>query len=234
MKLKEKMILTGARMLGIMAQEQEHHNPVKTVTPGMPELLRKAAAEGAVLLENRVLPLKPGTKVSLFGRVQCNFFFTGYGSGGDVNYPYSVSLLEGLRSCESLAINEDLASLYESWVRDNPPDHGVWGCWPRSHPEMPVTEEIVSRAKERAGNAVIVIGRASGEDREALLEEGSYYLTAGERNLLQTVTAQFPDAVLVLNIGSIMDFSFLADYTFGAVLIAWQEAWKAATPWQTS
>lgn len=222
MKLKEKMILTGARMLGIMTQEQEHHNPVKTVTPGMPELLRKAAAEGAVLLENRVLPLKPGTKVSLFGRVQCDFFFTGYGSGGDVNYPYSVSLLEGLRSCESLAINEDLASLYESWVRDNPPDHGVWGCWPRSHPEMPVTEEIVRRAKERAGNAVIVIGRASGEDREALLEEGSYYLTAEERNLLQTVTAQFPDAVLVLNIGSIMDFSFLADYTFGAVLIAWQ------------
>ena len=45
----------------LLAQEQAHHNPVKKVTPGMPELLRSVAAQGAVLLENRVLPFPEGS-----------------------------------------------------------------------------------------------------------------------------------------------------------------------------
>ena len=222
MKLGEKIALAGARMLGVMAQEQEHHNPVKTVTPGMPELLRRVAAEGAVLLENRVLPFRKGTRLSVFGRIQKDYFYTGYGSGGDVNYPYSVSLLEGLRNCETLEVNEELAQIYERWCAANPPDHGIWGMWPRFHPEMPVTEDVVKAAREASDNALIVLGRSSGEDRETLLEAGSYYITEEERRLLESVTARFPDAVLVLNIGSVMDLSFLKDFSFGAVLLAWQ------------
>ena len=222
MSLKEKVLLAGARAVGLLAQEQEHHNPVKQITPGMPQLLRTAAAEGAVLLENRVLPLADGTKISLFGRIQKDYFYTGYGSGGDVNYPYSVSLLEGLRNCEALSLNEPLAGAYETWIAANPPDHGAWGMWPRSHPEMPVTRELITLARENSDQAVIVIGRSSGEDRENLLEEGSYYLTEEENTLLQLVTEQFPDAVLVLNIGCVMDLSFLKEYSLGAVLLAWQ------------
>ena len=79
----------------------------KTVTPGMPELLRRAAAEGAVLLknQNQALPLSCGTRVSLFGRGQIQWFYTGYGSGGDVNKPYAVSLLEGLRACTTVKVS---------------------------------------------------------------------------------------------------------------------------------
>lgn len=222
MELKEKLLLTGARFLGIQAQEQDHHNPVKTVTPGMPELLRRAAAEGAVLLHNRVLPFEPGTVLSVFGRVQRDYFYTGYGSGGDVNYPYCIDLLTGLRGCPELTVNETVAAAYESWIDLHPADHGVWGMWPRFHPEMPVAEDLVHQAKAASDNAVIVLGRASGEDRENILQPGGYYLTEEEKTLLVTVTSQFPDAVLVLNIGSVMDLSFLEDYSFGAVLIAWQ------------
>ena len=222
MSLKEKILLTGAGLLGINAQNQDHHNPVKTVTPEMPELLRRAAAEGAVLLENRVLPFAKGTRISLFGRIQKDYFYTGYGSGGDVNYPYAVSLLEGLRSCEPLSVNEELASVYEDWIQAHPANHGCWGMWPRSHPEMPVSDELVRKARAVSDHAVIVLGRSSGEDREAQLEEGSYYLTKQERSLLSAVTAVFPDAVLVLNIGTLIDLSFLEEYSFGAVLILWQ------------
>jgi len=222
MGLKDKILLSGALLLGLMAQQQDHHNPEKTVTPGMPELLREAAADGAVLLENRVLPFGKGTVVSVFGRVQQDYFCSGYGSGGDVNYPYTVSLLQGLRSCEDLQVNEELAAVYESWIRQHPADHGVWGLWPRFHPEMPVTGTLVERARALSDHALIVIGRSSGEDRECTLEEGSYYLTEEERNLLKTVTGTFPQAVLVLNIGCIMDLSFLDEFTFGAVLILWQ------------
>ena len=40
--------------------------------------------------------------------------------------------------------------------------------------------------------------------------------------MLRLVTKQFPDAVLLLNIGAVMDLSFLEDYSFGAVMILWQ------------
>ncbi len=220
--LTQKIVDWGMKLAGALPQGQGHHNPVKTVTPGMPQLLRTVAAEGAVLLENRVLPLAEGTTVSVFGRVQTDHFCTGYGSGGDVNAPYLVNLLEGLRSCGSLKINEALAARYEAFRQENPIDSGIWGLWPRHYPEMPLTEELVSQAREDSDQAVIILGRASGEDRENILEPGSFYLTEEEKELLRLVTARFPDAVLLLNIGAVMDLSFLDDYSFGAVLLLWQ------------
>lgn len=222
MNWKEKLITSGAQLLGVLAQEQAHHNPEKTVFPGMPELTRAAAAEGAVLLENRVLPLKKGTKVSVFGRVQCNWFCTGYGSGGDVNVPYKVSLLAGLRNCDRLKVNEGLAQEYERWSEENPIQDGVWGMWPRFYPEMPLTPQMVLGARKVSDQAIVVIGRSSGEDRENVLEPGSFYLTEEEKTMLKMVTRAFPDAVLLLNIGSVMDLSFVKDYSFGAVMILWQ------------
>ena len=222
MKILEKVVDLGMTLAGALPQGQGHHNPVKVVTEGMPELLRTVAAQGAVLLENRVLPFAEGSSVSLFGRVQCRHFCTGYGSGGDVNAPYQVSLLEGLRNCESLRLNEDLAAVYQQFHEENPINDGVWGMWPRHYPEMPLTEAQVAEAKHDSEHAVIIIGRSSGEDRENILAPGSYYLTDEERTMLRLVTGQFPDAVLLLNIGSVMDLSFLDDYSFGAVMILWQ------------
>ena len=224
MKLPKPVYTLVSRCAGLLSQAQEHHNPHKTVTPGMPELLRTAAAEGAVLLHNRVLPFAPGTKISVFGRVQLDWFCTGYGSGGDVNAPYLVSLMEGLENCPELQVNENLAGVYRQWVKENPADHGFWGNWPLCHPEMPLTRELVCQAGEESEQAVIVLGRSSGEDRESALEPGSFYLTEEETAMLRMVTETFDSAVLVLNIGSIMDFSFLEEFLprLGAVLILWQ------------
>ena len=222
MFVQEKLIKFGMKLFPSLAQDQDHHNPIKTVTPGMPELLRAAAADGAVLLQNEVLPLKAGTRVSVFGRIQLDWFYTGYGSGGDVNAPYHVNLLDGLRGCEKLQVNEDLAAVYEQWVSENPADHGVWGMWPRCHPEMPLTEDVLKQAALQSDQAVVVIGRSSGEDRENALEPGSFYLTEEEKELLRQVTGEFPKAVLLLNIGSCIDFSFLDEFSFGAVLLLWQ------------
>ena len=222
MKLFDIAYRLAMKIVNPLAQSVSNHNPEKTITPGMPETLRHAAAQGAVLLENRVLPFADGTHVAVFGRVQQDWFCAGYGSGGDVNFPYSVGLLEGLRSCPHIQVNEEVAAVYESWIRENPADHGVWGNWPRFHPEMPVTEDLVRTAKAGSSHAVIVIGRASGEDRENTLEKGSYYLTDEEEQMLRQVTAVYPDAVLVLNIGTLMDLSFVKKYSLGAVLILWQ------------
>ena len=48
MGIKEKILFTCSRFMGFMAQEEKGHNPVKTITPGMPGLLREVASQGAV------------------------------------------------------------------------------------------------------------------------------------------------------------------------------------------
>ena len=222
MNIKDTIINWVVKMTGGIPQGEGHHDPVKTIMPGMPPLLRQAAADGAVLLENRVLPLPHGCRISVFGRVQVNHFFTGYGSGGDVNMPYAISLLDGLLNCPVLQVNEELAQQYQQFDKEHPINHGSWGTWPRHYPEMPLTMETVSNARQHSDQAVIILGRSSGEDRENALTPGSYYLTEEEKQMLQQVTSQFPDAVLLLNIGSVMDLSFLDAYHFGAVMILWQ------------
>ena len=187
-------------------------------------LLRRAAAEGAVLLRNDgTLPLID-QRVSLFGRVQIDTFYTGYGSGGDVIKPYRVSILDGLSACERIHLNEELKQTYLSWCEENPVNHGYWGNWPRSFPEMPLDEETVTRAARDSDVAVVVIGRAAGEDRENVLKEGSYYLTQAEKEMLSFVTSAFSKTIVVLNVGNVVDFSWVDDYgdKIGAVLLAWQ------------
>lgn len=229
MKLVDKTINFVMRTFGVLAQEAGHHSEEKKITPGMPELVREVASEGAVLLENRVLPLSEGTRVSIFGRVQLDYFCTGYGSGGDVNAPYKVNLLEGLRNCPDLEVNETLAKVYEEWCAANPVDHGAWGTWPRFYPEMPLEPSVAEQAATESDVAVLVIGRASGEDRETETSPGSFYLTEEETRLLDTVTEQFDNTILLFNIGGIMDFSFLERYKekLGAVLLVWQGGMEA-------
>lgn len=206
-----------------LAQWKVGKSEDRTVTEGMPELIRHAAAEGAVLLENRVLPLPAHSRVAVFGRSQIDWAFTGYGSGGDVNCPYHMHLLQGLRNCEALTVEETLAAEYERWTKANPADAGsVWGQWPASFAEMPLTDERVRAARQSAEHALIVLSRTLGEERDAAAVAGEYYLTAEEETLLRQVTAVFPDAILILNLSSMIDLSFLDNYSFGAVLLAWQ------------
>ncbi len=192
-------------------------------TVGMAPLLRRAAAEGAVLLKNDgTLPLKK--KCAVFGRVQTDTFYTGYGSGGDVVKPYRVSILDGLEAHPRIEVDASLAQVYRAWSRDNPVDHGYWGNWPQHFPEMPLTEEILDGASRDSDTAVIVIGRAAGEERENELKKGSYYLTDDERAMLDAVTSRFSHTVIVLNIGSLIDFSWVTAYhqAISAILVVWQ------------
>lgn len=210
---------------GLSQAENQRSKAPKVITPGMPELLRSVAAQGAVLLKNDgVLPFEKDSTVSLFGRVQKDWFFTGYGSGGDVNKPYAVDLIEGIRKCDSLKLNEELAKIYIDWSEANPINHGMWGQWPRFYPEMPLDSATAKKAANASDYAVVVIGRSSGEDRENVLEKGSYYITDEELQLLDKVTAEFSKTVVLLNIGCIMDLSWMEKYgdKISGAMIVWQ------------
>lgn len=187
---------------------------------------RTGAAEGIVLLKNEgnVLPIPKEKKVSVFGRVQHDYFYVGYGSGGDVKTPYTVSLMEGLKASPVIHVNETLNNIYEKWCGTHVPDEGEWGKWPTHFEEMPLTEKLVIEAAQESDVALVVIGRSAGEDRECLLAAGSYYLTTLEEEMLDLVTTHFEQVVVIINAGNTIDLSWLEAYgdKIDGFLYAWQ------------
>ncbi|MFA0344049.1 glycoside hydrolase family 3 N-terminal domain-containing protein [Vibrio sp. 10N.222.54.C3] len=174
---------------------------------------RQAAAEGIVLLKNtnNVLPLNADDTISLFGRCQLDTYRSGTGSGGAVNVPYAINILEGFRANTSININENLATIYQNWVIDNPFDNGGggWTAEPWFQNEMPVTEDMVANAFSQSNKAMVIIGRTAGEDQDNADEPGSYRLTDCEVDMLHKVTRYFSDVIVVMNVTNIMDMSWL-------------------------
>lgn len=188
-------------------------------------LLRRAGAEGCVLLKNDgALPLETTDSVAVLGRCQYDWFYVGYGSGGDVRAPYFVNLIDGLKNAGA-SYYEPLAEEYAGLCSSEKyrAEKGFWGHWPFSHPEVPIEEGFIKKAASLCRTALVVIGRAAGEDRDNVPEKGSWFLTDAERALLDTAVNSFGRVVVILNIGGLMDLSWVEDYgeRLSAVLIAW-------------
>ena len=185
------------------------------------ELCRKVTAEGCVLLKNDgTLPLG-NQQFALFGRCQINTFYVGYGSGGDVRPPYKVSILEGLRA-GGANLDIQVVETYEQWTKNHIPDEGYWGHWPMCYKEMPVKDEFIASAAKRNTTAVVVIGRAAGEDRENKIEKGSWFLTDTEDNLLALTRKYFKKVCVMINSGSIMDVTRIEKHKPDALMFVWQ------------
>jgi beta-glucosidase len=185
---------------------------------GFAEFSRTVAAEGAVLLKNegQALPIQKDENVSVFGRIQVNYYRSGTGSGGSVHVAYTTNLLDGLRSKKGLTVNEELAAVYEKWIEENPFDDGgkVWAAEPWNQQEMPLTDELVSQARSKSRKAIVVIGRTAGEDQDNVDAPGSYRLTEDEKAMLKQVTNHFEQTIVVLNVSNIMDMSWLNDESY--------------------
>lgn len=186
---------------------------------------RQAAAEGAVLLrnENGVLPFAHRAVVSVFGRIQFHYYKSGTGSGGLVNTRYTVGILDALKEEEHLRVNEELEKIYRAWIEAHPFDQGKgWAQEPWSQQEMPLDDATVQAAARASDAALVVIGRTAGEDRDATPEEGSYLLTAAEWDMLARVRKAFGKMAVVLNVGSVMDMSWVEALRPDAVMYVWQ------------
>lgn len=198
-----------------------------SMAEGIDSVSRAAAAESIVLLKNEgILPVSDDSVVSLFGRVASDTFYVGYGSGGDVNAHYKVSFTEGLKNAD-VKLNKNLLKTYDKWRKKNKPDDGFWGNWPMCYDEMPLDDKTVKAAAEESDTALVFIGRAAGEDRENTLTKGSFYLTDDEKNMLSLVKEHFTKWAVVLNIGNIIDFSWITEYNVPSVVIAWQGGMEA-------
>lgn len=216
--LSERISSGGVSQLEVKAEGE------RDIFGNMPELIRKSAAEGIVLLKNNnALPYSLDTKVSVFGRCQLDYFYVGYGSGGDVNAPYFVNIVDGIKNAGG-KLNEWLLEYYKNYCKENPAPHGFWGHWPMNFEEPSLDDETVKKASEESDAALIVIGRAAGEDRENTLTKGSYYLTDEERRLIDQVCKNFSNVTVLLDCGNVMDMSWILDYNdrLRGIVYAWQ------------
>lgn len=186
---------------------------------------REAVAEGIVMLRNegRVLPLPSGSRIALFGRSQFNYYKSGTGSGGMVNTAYVVGIAEALEQSEDYVLNGYVRERYREWLKDHPYEMGSgWAQESWFQEEMPFDREFAQKAAEESDTAVIIIGRTAGEDKDNLAAEGSYLLTRLEEQMLETVCGVFKRTVVLLNVGNIIDMSWVEKYRPAAVLYVWQ------------
>lgn len=186
---------------------------------------RQAVAEGQVLVRNegKVLPLPKNANLAVFGRMQFHYYKSGTGSGGMVNVDSVTGILDALLENEEISVNQSLMEIYREWEKENPFNEGVgWGKEPWSQPEMPLSNELVSRAAQESDYALVIVARTAGEDKDNQNLPGSYLLTEIEEDMLRKVRENFTKVIVVLNVGNIIDMSFVDKYQPDAVLYAWQ------------
>ena len=209
------------------------------------QLSKEAAREGMVLLknENGLLPLAVGSKIALFGKGSFDYVKGGGGSG-DVYTAYVRNLYEGLKAQETaVQIYEPLSAFYRTDIQHQYEAGAAPGM--TVEPELPA--DLADGAKAYADIAVVVISRFSGEgwDRSSIecnnefnpwdnetsmpkiskevFPDGDFYLTSREKAMLSMVKERFDNIVVVLNIGGIIDLSWVKDDDqISSALLAWQ------------
>ena len=195
------------------------------------EAAARTVAEGIVMLknDNNALPLNKDDTISVFGRIQLHYYKSGTGSGGMVNVSKVTNIIDGLKEAGA-KLNEELLDVYKKWDEENPYDLGTgWGCEPWSQKEMPLDDETVKKAAEAGDTAIVIIGRTAGEEMDAREEEGSYLLTAVECDMLEKVRKNFGKMIVLLNVGGIIDMSFVDKYSPDSVLYVWQGGMTGGT-----
>ncbi len=199
--------------------------------------VRRAAAEGMVLLENNgVLPISAEVKsIALFGAGARRTIKGGTGSG-DVNSRSVVSVEQGLLDAGFTVTTSGYLSRYDEKVEsarlayveklkaaaEKNEGGSLWLAFfndPFAAPDIdvPTAEEIEAT---RADAAVYVLARNSGEGKDRVPGEGSYDLTEAEKASIQTLAEAYGNLIVALNVGGVIDTKFLrAQKGVGALLL---------------
>jgi len=197
---------------------------------GHGELVRKAAAEGLVLLENNgVLPLKDVKKVALYGVGSYDFIAGGTGSG-NVNKAYIRNVADGLR-VNGFEVNEGIETWYKQHIalkKTEAANNSAGGLLAMLGdaviPEMEVSRSYMEKMEKITDIAVLTISRNAGEGGDRKAVDGDWTLTGAEREMLQNLADVYHVAgkklVVVLNIGGTIETASWKQIP-DAILLAW-------------
>lgn len=192
-------------------------------------LARRAASEGFVLLKNQdhFLPLEKGIKLGLYGAGAIRTIKGGTGSGdvnerdcvniyqGLSNAGYEITSKEWLESYDSLFVQARLDWKEEVYRKMPELDNNFFRAYSATQFRMPCGESVdVEKAKaDGADTAVFVLSRIAGENADRHEDEGDYYITEEEKNLLKQVAEAYENVVLVINTGGLMDLAFTEEFS---------------------
>ena len=182
--------------------------------------------EGIVLLKNtnNALPLKEGSKISVFGKNSANIVLSNSGSGGG-NASDAISLEKALKD-NGFSVNGKLFDFYKSNASgngrpDNPSmDSGGGDLVTGETPISSYTSEVKSSYANYNDAAVIVLSRISGEGFDLPMtmeynrERHYLQLDENETALIKHVCEQnFKHVIIYLNSNNPMELGFLDDPT---------------------
>lgn len=198
------------------------------------EMIKNAAAEGVVLLENNgILPL--GTerkKIALYGAGALLTMKGGTGSG-DVDVEHVVNIWEALEDAGFSITTKDWLNdyvkrheegenvRYAQMERERDETNDPLMSIFLRNPQVMVDGASIEPFAEKVTDetAVYVISRISGECADREYKEGDYLLTKAEREQIEAVAANYENVVVVLNTGGVIDTSFYREIEgIGAML----------------
>ena len=183
------------------------------------DLLRGSLAECTLFLKrNDCFPLSEPGKIAAYGNGVRHTIKGGTGSG-EVNSRYFVTVEEGLRAagftittnCWLDAYDLKLAQAKEQFVRDvkaaarKKHTMALMECMgvimPEPEYDLPLDGE--------GDTAIYVLSRISGEGADREPVSGDILLTETEKRTILKLQEQYPNFLLVLNVGGVVDLSGL-------------------------
>ena len=199
------------------------------------DLARKICADGIVLLENNgILPLSSKT-VALYGAGARHTAYGGTGSGEN-NPRYNVCVEKGLINSgitvTSVAWLDEYDILFENEQQSykkqlkkamkNVPLRDRMDYAADNPFYLPAGRVLTASDKKDSDTAIYVLTRQAGEGADRKDIKGDYYATDDEIRLMRSITELYKDTILVLNVGAVIDLSFLDDIRFSAVVLLMQ------------
>lgn len=191
------------------------------------KIARMAAAQGMVLLknENMVLPIEKEKKIALYGAGAAVMIKGGMGSG-DVNAREVINIYQGLKDAGYVITTEEwiksYLALYEKerriwrqkiWDKEDSCESGKQMSLFNAYSSTPfVIPAGDTPEKTDTDTAIYVLVRNAGEGRDRVYEEGDYLLTEEESVMVKQICRLYRHVILILNIGGIVDLSFVDQY----------------------
>ena len=193
-------------------------------------IAREAAAEGMVLLKNedKVLPLKAGSAVAIYGAGAGRTIKGGTGSG-DVNERENVTIWQGMKNAGYTVTNEEWIRSYDKiyekarqdWKNDIIARSGGNGgdvmdfftIYSTTPFIMPTGNPVKKPADgENADTAIYVLSRVAGEGADRNAAKGDYYLKDDEHQMLSDLCAYYKNVIVAVNAGGQVDLSFMDEF----------------------
>lgn len=193
-------------------------------------LARSFGRDGMVLLENDgTLPIKKGP-IALYGAGARMTVKGGRGSG-EVRNRYSVSIEEGLINKGYEITTTEWLDEYDKFYGDTYEAYrldmeervkGLTDFHAIQKAMIPFTYPTGMKVENKhltlCDTALYVIARQAGEGSDRENKEGDYQLSSVEKDNLEFISKHYKNFVVVINVGGLIDLSFLDSIHVSAIV----------------